>query len=130
MEEGGRMLICTNYKSKKGIKLINQMRKLKKTKKLKTKLKGNGMELNRHRIWKPWEEKSHTLWSKTQNQKTRLKDPQRVVEKNFSGPTYNTYYLSPGSYDLQLSSYQKIVKIEWNGDNWTIQNTTWLTDER
>jgi hypothetical protein len=50
MEEGGIMSICTNYKSKKGLKLIKQMKKLKKTKKLKTKLKGNGMELNRHRI--------------------------------------------------------------------------------
>ena len=29
MEEGGRMSICTNYKSKKGLKLIKQMRKLK-----------------------------------------------------------------------------------------------------
>ena len=46
MEEGGRMSIYTNYKSKKGLKLIKQMRKLKKTKKLQTKLKGNGMELN------------------------------------------------------------------------------------
>ena len=71
MEEGGRMSICTNYKSKKGLKLIKQMRKLNKTKKLK----GNGMELDRHRIWKPWEEKSHRLWSKTQNQKTKLKAP-------------------------------------------------------
>ena len=69
------MPICTNYKSKKGLKLIKQMRKLKKTKKLKTKLKGNGMELNQHRIWKPWEEKSHRLWSKTHNQKTKLKAP-------------------------------------------------------
>ena len=39
MEEGRRMPICTNYKSKKGLKLIKQMRKLKKTKKLKTKTK-------------------------------------------------------------------------------------------
>ena len=71
-----------------------------------------------------------TLWSKTHNQKTRLKAPQRVAEKNLSGPTYDTSYLSPRSYDLQLSSYQRIVKIKWNGDNWTIQNTTWLADER
>ena len=44
------MLICTNYKRKKGLKLIKKMRKLEKIKKLKTKIKGNGMELNRHRI--------------------------------------------------------------------------------
>ena len=34
MEEGGRMSICTNYKSKKGLKLIKQMAK-KKTRKTK-----------------------------------------------------------------------------------------------
>ena len=44
------MSIYTNYKIKKALKLIKQMRKLKKTKKLETKLKGNGMGLNRHRI--------------------------------------------------------------------------------
>ena len=49
---------------------------------------------------------------KSQNQKTRLKDPQRVAKKNFSGPTYDTSYLSPRSYDLQLSSYQRIVRME------------------
>ena len=30
------------------------------------------------------------MWSKTQNQKTRPKDPQRVAKKNFSGPTHDT----------------------------------------
>ena len=39
-------------------------------------------------------------------------------------------YLSSGSYDLQLSSFQKIFRMKWNGDNWTIQNITWLADER
>ena len=60
MEERGRMLICTNCKNNKGLKLIKQMTK----RKLKTKAK-NEMELNRHEMWKPWEEKSHRLWSKT-----------------------------------------------------------------
>ena len=49
--------------------------------------------------------KSHRLWSKTWNQKNKLKAPQRVAGKNFSNPTYHTSYLSYGSYDLQLSSY-------------------------
>ena len=39
-------------------------------------------------------------------------------------------YLSSGSYDLQLSTCHKIYRMKWNGDNWTIQNTTWLVDER
>ena len=39
-------------------------------------------------------------------------------------------YPSSGSYDLQLSLYQKIFIMKWNGDNWTIQNPTWLADER
>ena len=39
MEEGGRMLIYTNYKSKKGLKLIKQMTKRKTKRRLKTKLK-------------------------------------------------------------------------------------------
>ena len=29
-------------------------------------------------------------------------------------------YLSSGSYDLQLPSYQRIVRINWNGENWKI----------
>ena len=35
MEEGGRMSICTNYKSKKGLKLIKQMTKKENEKKTK-----------------------------------------------------------------------------------------------
>ena len=88
------------------------------------------MELIRHITWKPWEEKNHKLWSNTQNQKTRLKAPKRVVEKNFSGPHIWYICLLSWSYDLQLSSYQKIFRTKWNGDNWTIQNITWLANER
>ena len=80
------------------------------------------MELNRHKIWKPWEEKSHKLWSKTQNQKTRLKAPQRVAEKNFSGPTYDT---SISHLDPMIFNCHHIIKkfrMKWNGDNWTIQS--------
>ena len=42
------MLFCTNYKSKKGLKLIKQMskRKLKENWKLKTKTKINKMKWN------------------------------------------------------------------------------------
>ena len=83
-----------------------------KTKKLKTKLKGNRMELNPHKVWKPWEEKSHRLWSKTQNQKFRLKAPQRVVKKNFSGPTYDT---SISHLDPMIFNYHLIRKFsEWS----------------
>ena len=57
----------------------------RKLEKLKTKNK-NGMELNWHKIWKPWEEKSHRLWSKIRNQKTRLKAPQRVAKKTSQVP--------------------------------------------
>jgi hypothetical protein len=53
--------------------------------KLKTKAR-NEMELNRHNIWKPWEEKSHWLWSKTHSLKPRLKAPQRVAEKTSQVP--------------------------------------------
>ena len=87
------------------------------------------MELNRHKIWKPWEEKSHELWSKT-HQKTRLKAPQRVAKKNFSGPTHDT---SISHLDPMIFNYhhiRKIFRMKWNGDNWTIQNITWLVDER
>jgi hypothetical protein len=51
VEGEGRMSICTNCKSKKGLKLVKQMAK-KKTKrklKLKTKIK-NEMGLNGHKI--------------------------------------------------------------------------------
>ena len=88
------------------------------------------MKLNQHKIWKAWEEKSQRLWSNTHNQKTSIKDPQRVVEKKFLGPTYDTSYLSFGFYDLQLSTYQRIFRVKWNGDNWKIQTITWLVDER
>jgi hypothetical protein len=57
---------------------------------------------------KPWEEKSHKLLSKTQNQKTRLKAPQRVAEKNFSGPTYDT---SISNYDPMIYNYQHVEKF-------------------
>ena len=79
---------------------------------------------------KPWEEKSHGLWSKTRNQKTRIKAPERVAEKNFSGPTYDT---SISHLDPMISNYHHIkkkIRMKWNGDNWTIQNITWLADER
>ena len=55
--------------------------------KLKLKMKWNSIGI---RYKKPLEEKSHRLWLKTQNQKTRLKAPQRVAKKNFVGPTYDT----------------------------------------
>ena len=68
--------------------------------KLKLKLK-NGTQTEQG--MKPREEKSHKLLSKTQNQKTGLKAPQRVVEKNFSGPTYDTYisHQDPMIYNCQ-----------------------------
>ena len=50
VEEGGRMLICTNYNIKKGLKLIKKMTKKRNKRKItKTKIK-NGMELNWHKI--------------------------------------------------------------------------------
>ena len=79
------------------------------------------MELNRHKIWNLWEEKSHKQLSKTQNQKTRLKAPQRVVKKKLLRSHIWYIYLSSGSYDLQLSSCQNIFRMKWNGDNCTIQ---------
>ena len=54
-----------------------------------------------------------------------------MVRKSFSGPHMWYIYLSLGSYNLQLSSYQKKnFRMKWNGDNWTIQNITWLANER
>ena len=51
MEEGGRMLICTNYKSNRRLKLLKKMTKRKTKRKLKTKTKAkNEMELNRDKI--------------------------------------------------------------------------------
>ena len=58
------------------------------------------------------------------------KAPQKVAKKNFSGLHIWYIYLSHGSYDLQLSSYKKKLRMNWNGDNWTIQNITWLADEK
>jgi hypothetical protein len=49
--------------------------------------------------------KFHRLWSKTNNQKTRLKAPQKVVEKNFSSPTYDT---SISHLDLMIFSCHHI----------------------
>ena len=88
------------------------------------------MELNRHKIWKPWEEKSHKLWSKTQNQKTRLKAPQRVAKKNFSGPTHDTSISHLDPMIFNCHHIRKIFRMKWNGDNWTIQNITWLAYEK
>ena len=53
-----------------------------------------------------------------------------MAEKNFSGPTYDTSYLSYGSYDLQLSSYHKNFQneVKWRQLNYT--KYTWLADER
>ena len=88
------------------------------------------MEFNRHKIWKPWEEKSHRLWSKTQNQKFRLKAPQRVAKKNFSGTTYDTSISHLDPMIFNCHHIRKFFRMKWNGDNWTIQNITWLADER
>ena len=61
---------------------------------------------------KPWEEKSHKLLSKTRNQKSRLKAPQRVAEKKFSGPTYDT---SISHLDPMIFNCHHIRKIsEWS----------------
>ena len=54
--------------------------------------------------------KSHKLCSNTQNQKTKLNPPQRVAEKNFSGPTYDASYLSSGSYDLHCHHIRELSK--------------------
>ena len=75
---------------------------------------------------KPQEEKSHKLWSKTHNQKTNLKDPQRVVKKTSQVPTFGT---SVSHRDLTIFNYQTITRMKWNGENWNIQNITWLADE-
>ena len=70
------------------------------------------MELKRDKNMKPWEEKSHELLSKTQNQKTRLKAPQRVAEKNFSGPTYDT---SISHLDPMIYNYRHVREFsEWS----------------
>jgi hypothetical protein len=45
VEEGGRMLIYTNYKSKKGLKLIKQITKRKLKTKLKLKRKWNSIDI-------------------------------------------------------------------------------------
>ena len=87
------------------------------------------MELNRHKIWNP-KKKKVTNYSKTQNQKTRLRAPQRVVEKNFSGPTYDTSISHLDPMIFNCHHIRKIFRMKWNGDNWTIQNITWLADER
>ena len=70
------------------------------------------MELNRHKIWNPEKKKGHKLLSKTQNQKTRLKAPQRVAKKNFLGPTYDTSipHLDPMIYNCR--HVRKI--LEWS----------------
>ena len=88
------------------------------------------MELNRHKIWKPWEKKIYRLWSKTQNQKTRLKAPQRVAEKDFSSPTYDTSFSHMDPMIFNCHHIRKIFRMKWSGDNWTIQNITWLVDKR
>ena len=77
------MLICTNYKIKKGLKLIKQMtkRKLKIKNYTKNKTEWNSINI---RYENHENKKSHRLWSKTQNQKTRLKAPQRLVKKKTS----------------------------------------------
>ena len=71
MEEEGRMSISTKEKTLKYYLTTKKMTeakikpKLKGTKKKsKRKLKVE-MELNDIITWKPWEEKSHKLWSKT-----------------------------------------------------------------
>ena len=57
---------------------------------------------------KPQEEKSHRLWSETLNQKTRLKAPQWVLEKNFSGCMYDT---SISHQDPMIYNYQHVRKF-------------------
>ena len=69
------------------------------------------MELNQHKIWNS-EEKSHKRLSKTQNQKTRLKAPQRVAKKNFSGPTYDT---SISHLDAMIYNCRHVREfLEWS----------------
>ena len=78
-------------------------------------------------IRKPWEEKSHKLWSKTQNQKIGLKSPHKVAEKNFSGPHIWYIYLSSGYYDHQLSKNNQ-NEVKWRQlKTW---NILWSVDER
>ena len=79
---------------------------------------------------KTWEEKSHKLLSKTENQKTRLKAPQRVAEKNFSGPTHDTSISHLDPMIFNCHHIRKFFRMKWNGENWTIQNITWLAYER
>ena len=57
------------------------------------------------------------MWLKTQNQETRLKAPQRVAEKNCSGPIYDT----PISHrDLTIFNYHHIGELSESSEIETI----------
>ena len=61
---------------------------------------------------------------KSQNLKTRLKDPHRVAEKNFLGSTYET---SISHLDPMISNYHHIRKkfhneVKWRQLNYTKYN--------
>ena len=53
-----------------------------------------------------------------------------MVEKNFSGPTCDTSISHPDSMIFNYHRIKKKIRMKWNGDNWTIQNITWLANER
>ena len=53
-----------------------------------------------------------------------------MAEKNFLGPTYDTSISHLDSMIFNCHHTKKKFGMKWNRDNWTIQNITWLVDER
>jgi hypothetical protein len=67
------------------------------------------MELIRHNNIKTMRRKSHKLWSKDTKLKDKTKGSTKNGEKkNLMSPHLYIYLLS-GSYDLELSSFQRII---------------------
>ena len=70
------------------------------------------MELSQHNNMKTMRRKRSQTMVKDTKPREKLKAPQRVVEKNFTGPHIGYIYLSQGSYNLQPSSYQRMVRMK------------------
>ena len=75
------------------------------------------MELKWHKIWKPWEEKKSQTVVKDTEPKDKAKGSIKGGEKKLLMSHIWYIYISLGYYDIQLSSYQRIIKMKWNGDN-------------
>ena len=111
MEEGWRMLIYTNWKSNKGLKLIKQMTK-KKTK--------NEMELNQHKIWNH-EKKKVTDCGQRHRTKTRGRRLHRGWRKKTSQVPHMIHL---SLIWILSSSTVNISKKFWNEVKWRQLNNT------